>query len=247
MKKIILVIITALLFVLSGCDKKENNNNESTNKYAIVLEKVNNALAKNEANTKTSLTDINNSYVEKIDDNSIKAARAMVYYLELLYKNDRFPITDNPVTFSGDYVKDGTIIQKNDMTMLAKTNNTNLITFDVYGTSSDSSQESTSYFRIDVVFDFETDELSSFNLYIASTDSNEELVDIWLSHKYDGTKLYEFNTSDSSIRSELVNYLNDNYWQQFKSQLPNAITAEGNFAAEYTKATDDVFGDNYFN
>ena len=72
MKKIILVVITAFLFVLAGCDKKENNG--STNKYAVALEKVNNVLKNNEGNKKTSLQDVNNSYVEIVDDNSVKAA-----------------------------------------------------------------------------------------------------------------------------------------------------------------------------
>ncbi len=248
MKKMILVILTAFLFVLAGCDKKENENG-STNKYAVALEKVNNVLKNNEGNKKTSLQDVNNSYVEIVDDNSVKAARAMVYYLELLYKNDKFPSTDKPVSFKGDYIKDGKVLQENNMTMLAKTNNTNLISFDACGTSNMPNQEESSnnYIKLDIVFNFETDELVSFHLYIASLDSNNELEDIWMSHRYDGVKLYEFRTEDPSIKSELVDYLNDNYWSEYKPQLPNAITAEGNFAAEYTKATDDVFGEGYFN
>lgn len=251
MKRIILVVITAFLFVLTGCNKKENENG-STNKYAVALEKVNNVLKTNEGDKKTSLQDVNNSYVEITDDNSVKSARAMVYYLELLYKNDKFPNTDKPVSFKGDYIKDGKVLQENDMTMLAKTNDKNLISFDAYGTSSNSTQDSNStqeeyfYLKLDVVFNFETDDLVSFHLYIASLDSNNELADVWISHRYDGVKLYEFRTENPSIKSELVNYLNDNYWGEFKSQLPNAITAEGNFAAEYTKATDDVFGEGYF-
>ena len=224
MKKMILVVITAFLFVLTGCDKKENNG--STNKYAVALEKVNNVLKTNEGDKKTSLQDVNNSYFEIVDDNSVKSARAMVYYLELLYKNEKFPSTDKPVSFKGDYIKDGKVLQENDMTMLAKTNDKNLISFDAYGTSSNSTQEEYFYLKLDIVFNFETDDLASFHLYIASLDSNNELEDIWMSHRYDGVKLYEFRTEDPSIKSELVDYLNDNYWGEFKSQLPNAITAE---------------------
>ncbi len=246
MKKIILVVITAFLFVLAGCDKQENNG--STNKYAVALEKVNNVLKNNEGNKKTSLQDVNNSYVEIVDDNSVKAARAMVYYLELLYKNDKFPNTDKPVSFKGDYIKDGKVLQENNMTMLAKTNDKNLISFDACGTSNMPNQEETNnYIKLDIVFNFETDELVSFHLYIASLDSNNELEDIWMSHRYDGVKLYEFRTEDSSIKSELVDYLNDNYWSEYKPQLSTAISAEGNFTYEYTKATDDVFGEGYFN
>ena len=172
----------------------------------------------------------------------------MVYYLELLYKNDKFPNTDKPVSFKGDYIKDGKVLQENNMTMLAKTNDKNLISFDACGTSNMSNQEETNnYIKLDIVFNFETDELVSFHLYIASLDSNNELEDIWMSHRYDGVKLYEFKAEDPSIKSELVDYLNDNYWSEYKPQLSTAISAEGNFTYEYTKATDDVFGEGYFN
>ena len=248
MKKIYMVFITLFLFLLVGCDKKTNETNwNRTNNYSIALESVNKTLAENENKSKGLVSNFSDYFVEIEDENSIKAARCFVYYLELLYKNEAFPITDSPVKFIGNYVDNGHTLQYNEMTMVSRING-NIINIDVLGISyyaNDNTNDDEFYYNLVIDYDFDKNELKSFESNVCETDGKKNLTTIWFAEKYDGNNLYEFRGKGKD-EQEFVSYLDTNYWTSFKKLLPNTIIVNTDFSAEYTKVTDDVFGKGYF-
>ena len=241
MKK--LIFIFSILFVfLVGC----SNNISAENKlYSDVYKSVSEALTKSN-NTKL-LNEYDSEYTESINYNEVKATNALVYYIHLLYLNDTFPNTTKPIKFIGNYVKNKETIQYNEITMLTKIDKeNNKLYCDAYGDSHMNNNDSTFfYLHVDINYDFVNNELISFDSYmmgVVNEELNESLI---IASKYKDNKLYEFNDNSSSKR-ELVSYVSENLFKPYMKQLSSCVEAKETYDEEYTKATDHIFGEGYF-
>ena len=123
----------------------------------------------------------------------------------------------------------------------------NKITCEAYGDSHMGNEKSFFYMYLDIDYDFNSDNVTSYNMYMApvENDSIGSPSDI-SAEKYKENVLYKFRTNSTEAQAELARTINDLFFEPFKEVVKTSITIDTDFSNEYTKATNDIFGDNFF-
>lgn len=247
MKRVLCFVLVGILALVSCNNKKENNNNEFERKSIInACEQVSNSL-----NKKEDLNDNNvlESYYYPVNDYSnVQGTKCFVYYLKLLYSDNEFPISDKPIKFVGNYVKDDEVVQYNDMALLSKVDEANnKIVCEAYGDSHFAGDESSyCYYYIDIDYDFKNEEVISYDLYIVGIeDDNVTFENGWILEKYESNILYEFKASNEQAKTTMGHIISNDLWMPYKEKLADVITLEKDYSNEYTKATIDVMGEDW--
>ena len=241
MKKVVFIFASLLVFLV-GCSNSSNADNRL---YSDVYKSVSEALT--ESSSSKLLNEYDGEYTEAINYNEVKATNALVYYIHLLYLNETFPTTTKPIKFIGNYVKNGEVIQYNEITMLTKIDkDNNKLYCDAYGDSHMHNNDSSFfYLNVDINYDFVNNKLISFDSYMLGVVSEELDESFVIFSKYKDNKLYEFN-GNSSSKKELVSYVSKELWKPYMKQLSSCVEVKETYDDEYIKATDYIFGEGYF-
>lgn len=234
MKKLILFFTLVFALALTGC-----KNNAKTDKeiYAEALGQVNQALASK--NQKLC------AYDE--EENNVKAVRCIVYYLELLYSDEAYVVSENPTEAVGNYVKDDEVLQYNTMAVLASMNKeNNKITCEAYGDSHDNGYNSNyCYIYLDIDYDFENSKLLSFDTSIVTITNNaydSEGFHILESYKDGSLKNYSTTDEEAKVR---ITSISETLWPTYLEKLANKVVLEHDFSETYTKVTNEIMGENF--
>ena len=177
MKKTILLPLACVL-LLASCKATNVDNLTDTNNnfnereiYVDCFKEVSQALdSTNKANGQTNSLDIPSTEFEKMTDYSnLEGTKAMISFLSLVYENEKFPIDDVTAHITCNaYDENENVLQYNDMnikSILDKENNKVLCQY--YGTSKMALEdEITGYIVVEVNYDFNTNEVKSFDLYM---------------------------------------------------------------------------------
>ena len=106
-KKLIGIIALSSVLALASCSSKSSDR-------GIYLDVCNQVLDTMEAKeTKLTSKEINDDFYLLEDYKELTIAKTFVYFIELLYENESYPISDKPVYFTCDYVKNGKTLQYN--------------------------------------------------------------------------------------------------------------------------------------
>jgi hypothetical protein len=242
MKKKILGITLAMgAFLLASCGA----NDSKRDTYVEVLNQCNEKLQEH-SDTKLASSISMDNFTLKTDSGDITSTRTFVYFMSLLYKNPNFIITEDAVSIDADYVDEGLCLQDNEMTILGKMEEeSGLVNFELYGSCATMySEPRYFYFIFEIHFDFANNILNDFDMYLyevknGDLDKNYPYVNRYL----DGNLYYGLTDEEHSL--VFYEYANTNYWSKHKDNLMNAEKI-GNFSYEYTKATNDILGEDYF-
>ena len=238
MKKIIFLSLAGTL-LLTSCFGK--NVDDTANDRAVIVDcykEVSTALDSNKTNslTKNSL-DLPSTVYEKTDDSyNVNATKQMIYFLSLAYENENMPVGAVTSHITCD-AKDesGIVIQENDLmikSILDRDNNKVLC--EVYGTTKEVSEDANHAFIVcEVNYDFSSNKVNSFDLYIEDKGENAYL-DFFL-QKYENNTLYDYKEYTEPYDTEIKEYYNTNYWTNFNATFETAVEA-GDFSDEYNES-----------
>lgn len=245
MKKKILGFTLAIgVALLAGCSQK----NQQREVYVEVLNKCEAKFEKKSETKLTSSVSIDNFYLPSEDvSNYIDATRTFVHFLSLLYANENFKITDDAVCVNSDYVKDGVILQDNEIAILGNMDEENgFVNFELYGTcEGTNSTPGYLYMLLEINYDFKEGILKDFDMYMYNLKDDDLDKSSTSANRYVGGSLY-YGYTDIEHCEVFYEYVSENYWTKHKDRLVNAEKI-GDFSYEYTKATNDILGDNFFN
>ena len=246
-KKLFGIFALSGVLALASCGSKASDSKASDrDTFVTVCEKVVDTMQIKE----TKLTSLETSLdeFEVLEDyKELTIAKTMIYFVELLYKNESYPITDKPVYVTSNYVKNDKTLQYNEeyiKSSFDKEKNNFEIEFLGFSSYIDANFENTKpgYFRLSVDFDFEKNDVNTYNFYLGQVEANEAL-ELMIYEVYNGTDIYSLKHS-STIKEEIT----ANYMDGFKTleQETIGIKLSGDYSAEYIKATNDMLGDNYY-
>ncbi len=241
-KKLFGIFALSGVLALASCGSKASDRDT----FVAVCEKVVDTMQIKE----TKLTSLETSLDEfkVLDDyQELTIAKTMIYFVELLYKNESYPVTDKPVYITSNYVKEGKTLQYNEeyiKSSFNKEKNNVEIEFLGFSSYTDANFENTqpAYFRLSVDYDFEKNDVNTYSLYLGQVKA-EEALELMIYEVYNGTDIYSLKDY-STIKGEITS----NYMDGFKTlgQETIGIELSGDYSAEYIKATNDMLGDNYF-
>jgi hypothetical protein len=241
-KKLFGIFALSGVLALASCGSKASDRDT----FVTVCEKVVDTMQIKE----TKLTSLETSLDEfkVLDDyQELTIAKTMIHFVELLYKNESYPVTDKPVYITGNYVKEGKTLQYNEeyiKSSFNKEKNNVEIEFLGFSSYTDANFKNTkpAYFRLSVDYDFEKNDVNTYSFYLGQVEA-EEALELIIYEVYNGTDIYSLKDY-STIKGEITS----NYMDGFKTlgQETIGIELSGDYSAEYIKATDDMLGDNYF-
>ena len=120
-KRILGVLAITGVIALASCNNGLKVDSTDRKAYVEVLNKCSEKLQeKSETNLQSS---VSMDYFElegTSNNNYYEATGAYVYFLNLLYQNENYKVTEDAVKIDCDYVKDSTVIQDNTMSVLGK-------------------------------------------------------------------------------------------------------------------------------
>ena len=252
-KRILGVLAITGVIALASCNNEQKVDSTDRKAYVEVLNKCSEKLQeKSETNLQSS---VSMDYFElegTSNNNYYEATGAYVYFLNLLYQNENYKVTEDAVKIDCDYVKDSNVIQDNTMSILGKLDKEKgIVNFELYGTSVMASGNGTStdsffYLVLDIQYDFSESVLKDFDLYFTEVNKDAELDSNTISafRYFEGKKYTGITTEEN--RKVFLDFINDNYWSLHKESI---LSAEyiGDFSYEYVKTTDDIFGPDFFN
>lgn len=238
MKKIFVVFLALVgLLSLAGCNKSNPDRDVYINVCQKVLDTINNK-------SDVKLNDYvvsDDDYVKDDDVNGLMPVRCMIYFIELLYKNESFPISDNAVSFRSDYVKNGVILQYNEQSFKAsldKENNKVIISLIGYSSFDENYKDGIkAYLHLDVDFNFNSNEITAYSLFVGDLGN-------FMYEVYKDGEVYSLDRT----KTEANNQIAKEYENDFNNLEAESVNLEsiGDFSFEYTKATDDILGNDYF-
>ena len=240
-KKIIGITLAMGAFLLASCGA----NDSKRDTYVEVLNQCNEKLQEH-SDTKLASSISMDNFTSSSQFGNIKSTRSFVYYMSLLYKNPNFKITEDAVSVDSDYVKDGAVLQDNEITILGKMDEeSGLVNFEIYGTCANMYSEPRSfYFIVEIHFDFTKGVLNDFDLYLYEVENGDlDKNDPYVNRYMDGNLYYGLTDEEHSL--VFYEYANTNYWSKHKDNLKNAEKI-GDFSYEYTKSINDILGEDYF-
>lgn len=240
-KKIIGITLAMGALLLASCGA----NDSKRDTYVNVLNQCNEKLQEY-SDTKLASSISMDNFTSSSQFGNITATRTFVYYMSLLYKNPNFKITEDAVSVDSDYVKDGAVLQDNEITILGKMDEeSGLVNFEIYGTCANMySEPSYLYIIVEIHFDFKNSILNDFDLYLFDVENGDLDKNNPYVHRYMDGNLY-YGLTDEEHSLVFYDYANTNYWSKHKDNLKNAEKI-GDFSYEYTKATNDILGEDYF-
>lgn len=250
-KKLFGILTLSSVLALASCgtqsNEKTGENTADRGTFITVCEKVLDTLVDKETNL-ASFDIKEEDYDVLDDDKELTLVKTLVYFVELLYKNDNYPVTVKPVYSKANYVRDGKNIQYNEQAIKSSFDKEHSkVEIEFLGSSSRSEDnfDSKAYFCLFVDYDFEKNNVNEYSFFLAGVEeANRTKLRLSIYELYDGENIYSLKY-DSSKKEEITN----NYYDSFKVLSNESLDLEssGDFSLEYTKATDDMLGNDYFN
>ena len=109
-KKLFGILTLSSVLALASCgtqsNEKTGENTADRGTFITVCEKVLDTLVDKETNL-ASFDIKEEDYDVLDDDKELTLVKTLVYFVELLYKNDNYPVTVKPVYSKANYVRDG--------------------------------------------------------------------------------------------------------------------------------------------
>lgn len=240
-KKIIGITLAMGALLLASC----GGNDSKRDTYVEVLNQCNKKLQECSDTKLASSISMDNFSLRKTDSGDITSTRTFVQYMSLLYKNPNFKITEDAVSVDSDYVKNGKVLQDNEITILGKMEEeSGLVNFELYGTCANMySEPCWFYFMFEIHFDFTKGILNDFDMYLYDVENGDlDKNNPYVNRYMDGNLYYGLTDEEHSM--VFYDYVNTNYWGKHKEGLKNAEKI-GDFSYEYTKATNDILGEDW--
>ena len=243
MKKILGIAVVMGVALLAGCSENDTTRDDNLKVLNTCEEML---WGMSDTKLASSVSIENFEEMENFKTNNYyNVAKESVHHLKLLYSNNNFKISNNAVRIECNYVKNGKILQKNEMAILNKMNKeTGIVSYEFYGTSEDIRYEdcSTEYYFLELNYDFKENKLNCLDLYCCDVTDGEICKSYLAVNRFTSGKMYydKFESKDL-----FCNYMNDNYWSKHKDNLVNAEKI-GDFSKEYTDSINYVFGEDAF-
>lgn len=238
MKKLFSTLALASLLVLTSC----GNESMERQTYIDVCHKVVDTMEV-EKTQLASLEITEDDFSEIRINQELIIAKTFIYFIELLYINENYPISDKPVYITSNYVKNDKVLQYNEEYLKSsfdKENNKVEIEFLGFSSSDENYKGSENYLCYLIDYDFENSIINGYSVFFAEV--NDKQLKITDYQIYDGNKIYDLINYDKS--SEIVSEYNDRF--QLLSEETSGLELTGDFKEEYIKATNDMLGDDYF-
>lgn len=166
--------------------------------------------------------------------NTISGTYAYIYFTRLIYENANYPIIDKPVEFDANLLVEDEIVERNHISqMVTIDTENNLIISDIYDVYEN---ESATYGRIEVGFDFDTELVSMINLYIGNVNELDDLDTILIAATYKDDVLKEFKYDDETALKAFAYEINETYYTPYKEKLEDTYKSDLDFSREYTES-----------
>ena len=240
MKK--LFILLCLLFVLCSCSdmntNEEDDNNQQENiqtekeltKDEISAVYQNTALYVKNLLINPQISSL--SYQESTNYDTLSSVVALVKLASNLYSDEDFVVSSEFVEF--DLVLGDSALK---MMLLTETNvsENKLVATYIYYSGNEAINEQTPFVQISVDYNFETSEISGFEIRQASCAGEQ----VNLHFKYDGTKFYEFDPSNEPTNQEeydLVVSTTISIRNEYILKIENVVKLNKDYSNEYLEA-----------
>lgn len=245
MKKVLILI--CLLFLLCSCNgvdsNKEENNNEQENnqtqkeltKDEIVTVYQNTAVYVKNISTKPQVSSL--SYQESDNYDTLNSVVALVKLASNLYSDESFVISNEFVEF--DLVLGESALKMMLLTEINLTENKLVATY-LYYSATEEINEQTPFVQISVDYNFETSEISGFEIIQAACMGDQ----VNLHFKYDGTKFYEFDPFDEPTNQEEYDSIvaaTIAIRDEYVLRVENKVEVNKDYSNEYLDAMEFAF------
>lgn len=240
----------------SDNDDKRSNCKEVLSQVLTALGNVTtNNLTSNVIDTNASITRTDD-FEEVTDQYNTNATRAIIKLTELLYENNTYPVTDKIVYSTSTCYNEELPYEYNAQNIKTKIDtNNNKMLLEVYGITRPADEITKDefyntyvkttdliYVNVDIDFNFELKELTSFSLYLGMYGNNGT-GNAMIAMVYENDTLYQ--VTNQSKLTEICNSYKGSY-DAFKAGMNDVVIA-GDYSKEYTDATIAIFGKDYFN
>lgn len=159
---------------------------------------------------------------------------AFVYFVSELYKNEAFIVTENPVKFTCSYELMG---DNYEVVFRSYVNEEeNKVRGDFFVTDYTANGTWTNYIYIDVDYNFTTESIVAFTLYVDDWEENAMNA----CSVYENGILYDLETevNDEAFAEHNTNMLAKK--NNFKTAMSNTVNLNHDFTDEYTRSMDFV-------
>lgn len=223
-------------------NQTHNTEGETRNDYIEVFDNVLNTF--NDNNQQNNMDNYN--IVSNFSDYNI--IKTYLYYVDELFHDESYPITNSGIITNCDYKNDNEVIQDNWMCIKTNILNDN-INCQIYGkkivTNSFDNKDDSFYLQISI--ESNNNVIKSYDLYYGEIRNNQ-LVTKHI-NKYQNNTLYErdYNKNKDELNQVIGDYLN--LYNSFYKEINDnqVVSLKKDYSDAYKNAIDFIMGNDYYN
>lgn len=250
-KKLFGIFALSSVLALASCGAKSKERDT----FVTACEKVIDTLQAKETKL-TSLTVSDEDFYVLKDTKELTIVKTMVYFIELLYKNESYPVSDKAVYSTANYVSGEETLQYNKQAIKAhyseKESNIEIEYLGSTAFDENFNNVSLAYLCLNVDYDFNNQAVNSYTLSLGEVEAEKDdlggplesvALNLHIYEVYDGSEIYSLKYNSNKKET-----IENNCYDKLNALAVEAkgLESSGDFSNEYTKATNDMLGTDYF-
>lgn len=232
MKKQLCAITVALcgIAAFTGCSGSGTAYGLTRKQYSEIYGKVSSVIFDGDETAERTVGTVR--YEENQDFSTVRSTGAFVYFLKEIYKNDKFRLSEDPVTFTCSYANWD---QECTVTMLSTYDKElGAITGEMFVKETYRGQSiPDGYINVKVEYDFDNETLLGFTLAVCDWEGGDSAY--YTYDKYTDGRLYSLSSDKDEDRENAILEMESSK-AGYAEKMKNAKTLKTDFTEEYTRS-----------